>query len=112
MSKKINSFGGLVYSTNPNMLLHSHENIIETLPNAQQPLRIGFETKHRAGKTVTLITGFVGTNEDLNILGKQLKNHCGTGGSAKDNEIIVQGNHVDKVIQWLQKQGYTLAKKR
>jgi len=73
--------------------------------------KIKLETKHRAGKAVTLVTGFTGTEDDLEKLGKTLKNFCGTGGSAKDAEIIVQGDQRDKVLQWLLKNGYTQTKK-
>jgi translation initiation factor 1 len=64
------------------------------------------ETKHRAGKAATIVTGFVGLDADLQALGKQLKTHCGTGGSAKDGEIIIQGDQREKVRTWLLKQGY------
>ena len=74
-------------------------------------MRIRLETKHRAGKAVTLITGFIGKEEDLEKLGKQLKNFCGTGGSAKDAEIIVQGDNRDKVLDLLLKMGYSRTKK-
>jgi translation initiation factor 1 len=68
--------------------------------------KIQLETKHRAGKTVTVVLGFIGLEDDLAQLGKDLKNHCGTGGSAKDGEIILQGDHREKIKQWLQKKGY------
>jgi translation initiation factor 1 len=101
---------GFVFSTDPNFSFETSDEIKETLPPAQQKLRIRLETKHRAGKAVTLITGFIGTEADLEILGKQLKNHCGTGGSAKDAEIIVQGDQRTKILPWLIKNGYTQSK--
>jgi len=101
---------GFVYSTDPNFRFESEEAPTETLPPVKQKLRIRLETKHRGGKAVTLITGFVGTEEDLQDLGKKLKNFCGTGGSAKDSEIIIQGDQREKVLQWLQKNGYTNTK--
>ena len=98
---------GFVYSTNPDFSFQPEEGTpANTLPPAQQKLRIRLETKHRGGKTVTLITGFVGTEGDLEELSKKLKNTCGTGGSAKDNEIVIQGDQRDKVLQWLLKNGY------
>ncbi len=103
---------GFVYSTDPGFRFESEEQESgETLPPQQQKLKVKLETKHRGGKTVTLISGFVGTDEDLQLLGKQLKNFCGTGGSAKDNEIIIQGDQREKVLQWLLKNGYKNAKK-
>jgi translation initiation factor 1 len=113
MSKKNKTdLRGFVYSTDPNFRFeHEDGPAAETLPAKQQKLRVRLETKHRAGKAVTLIEGFVGTEEDLVDLGKKLKNYCGTGGSAKDGEIIVQGDQRDKILQWLQKNDYTSSKK-
>ncbi len=101
---------GFVYSTDPNFSFQPADEAVETLVAAQQKLRIRLETKHRAGKAVTLITGFIGKEEDLEKLGKQLKNFCGTGGSAKDAEIIIQGDQRLKVLPWLIKNGYTQSK--
>ena len=112
MSKKKLSFDGIVFSTNPEFKTDKEEQKVnETVSPAQQKLRIKLETKHRAGKAVTLITGFVGKGDDLETLGKQLKNYCGTGGSVKDGEAIVQGDQRDKVLQWLLKNGYKQTKK-
>ncbi len=108
---KLSSFSGIVYSTDPNFKIEEEKTDVETLATAQQPLRIKLDTKHRGGKAVTLITGFEGKAEDCEELGKKLKTVCGTGGSVKDNEIIVQGDNRDKVLQWLLKNGYTKAKK-
>lgn len=102
---------GFVFSTDPNFRFEEEREERETLPPAQQNLRVTLETKHRAGKTVTLIDGFVGTDDDAEKLGKQLKNLCGTGGSVKDGEIIVQGDHREKVLQFLIKNGYSKTKK-
>ena len=99
---------GFVYSTDPNFSFQpDEESPAGTLPPAQQKLRIRLETKHRGGKVATLITGFIGIDEDLQDLGKKLKTVCGTGGSAKDNEIIIQGDQRQKILQWLLKNGYT-----
>ena len=113
MSKsKMNSLSGLVYSTDPNFKLEE-DNVEEqeTVSPARQKLKIILDKKQRAGKAVTLVTGFIGKENDLQELGKKLKTFCGTGGSVKDNEIIIQGDNRDKVLQWLQKNGYTAAKK-
>lgn len=113
MSKKNKSDKhGFVYSTDPNFSFqHEEEQTAETLPPQQQKLKVRLDTKQRGGKTVTLVEGFVGTDEDLQTLGKSLKNYCGTGGGAKDGEIIVQGDQREKVLQWLLKSGYKNTKK-
>lgn len=102
---------GFVYSTDPDFRFEEEQNNTVTLPPAQQQLKIRLDTKHRAGKAVTLVESFRGTNEDLEELGKKLKNACGSGGSVKGGEIIVQGDHRDKVLQWLLKNGYKQSRK-
>ena len=102
---------GFVYSTDPGFSFQEDTENGVTLPAAQQKLKIRLDTKRRAGKAVTLIEGFVGQDLDLQDLGKKLKTFCGTGGSAKDEEIIIQGDQREKVLQWLQKNGYSKAKK-
>lgn len=101
-----------MYSTDPDFE-YNEESTEETntLPPQQQKLRVMLDKKNRAGKAVTLVTGFVGTNDDLEALGKKLKNLCGSGGSAKDAEILVQGDHRDKVVKWLLDNGYSQTKK-
>ncbi|MEN9951183.1 MAG: hypothetical protein RLY85_1935 [Bacteroidota bacterium] len=106
MSKKKNNTSPFVYSTNPDFNSGNEQKQEQTLPPQEQVLKVTLETKHRAGKTVTLVAGFIGLQEDMEQLGKQLKSHCGTGGSAKDGEIIVQGDHREKVRLWLQKNKY------
>lgn len=102
---------GFVYSTDPNFSFEANDEALETLPAAQQKLRILLETKHRGGKTASIVLGFVGSDDDLQTLAKQLKNFCGTGGTAKDGEIIIQGDHREKMLQWLLKNGYNQTKK-
>src|SRR4051794_28609537 len=103
---------GFVYSTDPGFSFQPEENEKrETLPAAQQKLRVRLETKHRGGKTVSLIEGFIGTNDALEDLGKKVKNSCGTGGSVKDGEIIIQGDQREKILQWLLKNGYKQSRK-
>ncbi|MGL4359871.1 MAG: translation initiation factor [Sediminibacterium sp.] len=113
MSKKFaGDKGGFVYSTDPNFRFEEENEQIQTLPPNEQNLFIQLDNKQRGGKTVTLISGFVGTEADLDIIAKQLRSHCGTGGSAKDGFAIVQGDQRDKVFQWLQKNGYTKTKRK
>lgn len=103
---------GFVYSTDPNFRFEEEEQTVQaTLPPPQQKLRVRLDTKQRAGKAVTLVTGFIGLPEDLEELGKKIKNYCGTGGSVKDGEAIVQGDQRDKVLQWLLKNDYKQTKK-
>ena len=97
-----------IYSTNPEYDYDYDEgNAMEdTLPNDQQKLTISLDKKNRKGKSVSLITGFMGTPEDLKQLGKQLKSLCGVGGSVKEQEIIIQGDCRQKLLIILQKMGY------
>jgi translation initiation factor 1 len=112
MSKNTKSFSSLVYSTDPTFKLEEEDNVEqETLLPEEQKIKIKLEKKHRGGKTVTLIENFVGTDADKEELGKKLKTSCGTGGSVKEGEILVQGDNRDKVLQWLLKNGYKNSKK-
>ncbi|WP_321438759.1 translation initiation factor [uncultured Bacteroides sp.] len=101
----------VVYSTNPDFS-YNIENDEEkiTLEPAKQSLRVTIDKKNRGGKIVTLITGFVGTEEDLKDLGKLLKTKCGVGGAAKDREIIIQGDFKLKIVELLKKEGYIKTK--
>lgn len=109
MSKKNASRpDGLAYSTDKNFFNDfPADEPQDTLPKDKQKLRVKLDTKQRAGKVVTLIDGFIGSNDDLEALGKQLKTKCGTGGSAKDGFIIIQGDYREKIIAWLKDWGYT-----
>jgi translation initiation factor 1 len=98
---------GIVYSTASDFAFsYPEQQQAETLPPQQQQLRVLLDKSGRAGKQVTLVTGFIGTEEDLAALGKMLKGKCGTGGSVKADEIILQGDFRDKVLQVLLKEGY------
>ena len=101
----------IVYSTNPDFSYDmGDEAEEETLPKNQQKLRVRIEKNHRGGKTVTIVSGFVGGEPDLKELGKMLKTKCGVGGSVKDGELLVQGEFKEKVVELLKKDGYTQTK--
>lgn len=101
----------VVYSTNPDYRYETDDDEdAETAEPAKQNLRVQLDKKNRGGKVVTLVTGFIGTEDELKELGKLLKTKCGVGGSAKDGEIIVQGDFKQKVLELLKKEGYTKTK--
>lgn len=112
MSKKKKSDNlGFVFSTDPDFDFNHEEEEMDTLPPGKQVLRIVLDRKKRKGKEVTLIIGFEGQEDDLKDLGKFLKTKCGVGGSVKDGEILLQGDHRDKVVKLLVDKGYTNTKK-
>lgn len=101
----------IVYSTNQDFDYdYGEEQEEETLEPGDQDLRVQIDRKNRKGKEATLITGFIGTEEDLKDLGKTLKSKCGVGGTAKDGEILIQGNHKEKVFNLLMDMGYRVKK--
>ena len=102
---------GMVYSTNPDFEFETDkEEEAATLPPSQQKLRVAIERKNRGGKVVTVVTGFTGTEDDLKALGKLLKTKCGVGGAVKDGEILIQGEWRERLIELLEKEGYTNTK--
>jgi len=113
MSKKNNwkLRDGVVYSTNDNFeYQHQQQEEVETLAPAKQSLRVQMDNSGRAGKQVTLVTGFIGTQADLETLTKLLKTKCGVGGTSKDGEILIQGDARDKLVAILLKEGYKARK--
>ncbi len=108
MSKHKN--GGMVYSTNNDFELNTDENDeLETLPPQQQQLKVYLDRKP-GNKLVSRINGFIGNTNDLNELGSNLKKHCGGGGSIKDEEVLIQGDHREKILNWLINKGYKAKK--
>lgn len=110
MKNKKNNQGGIVYSTNPNYDFTKEEDEIKTLEPNDQQLKIWLEKGGRGGKIASVIKGFVGSDADLKELAAQIKNKLGTGGSAKDEEIIIQGDHRDKILEYLKTKGYNAKK--
>lgn len=103
--KDLSELGSLFYSTNPDI------NPGSFTPHAsEQLLYVLLDKKHRSGKVVTIVTGYEGKEEDLNVLAKKLKVKCGTGGSVKDGEIIIQGDFRDRIIKLLKDDGYQVKK--
>lgn len=102
---------GMVYSTNPDFQYQTEEpEPVETLAPERQELRVWLDRKQRGGKVVTLIKGFIGSDDDLADLARMLKNKCGVGGAAKEGEILIQGDHRDRVVELLIKAGYKAKK--
>jgi translation initiation factor 1 len=111
MNKKLlNAFSALVFSTNPDAIKEAEPESTTTPSPKEQRLKVRIEKKHRGGKTVTVIDGFIGNEDDFQELAKRIKTKCGTGGSAKDGEIIIQGENREKIIPWLKEWGYTQTK--
>ena len=108
MSKKNRS---VVHSTNPDYNYDDEDDAFETLENNEQKLKVLVDRKQRKGKSVTLITGYIGDDEDLKSLSKLLKSKCGVGGAAKNEEILIQGEFKEKVFELLIKMGYSQTKK-
>ena len=111
MAKKKN-IRNVVYSTNPDFNYEfEQQESIETLPNNQQKLYVSIDRKQRGGKEVTLVEGFIGSEDDLKNLGKNLKSKCGVGGSVKDGVVLIQGNFRDKIVDLLLKDHFQVKKK-
>jgi translation initiation factor 1 len=111
MSKKNKGLQGIVYSTDPDFGYTYDDSEIQETPEPRlQDLRVQLDRKQRAGKAVTLVTGFAGKQDDLELLGKKLKQKCGVGGTAKDGEIIIQGDFRDKILALLLAEGYKAKK--
>jgi translation initiation factor 1 len=110
MTNKKSGKGNIVFSTNPNFKIESEEEEAVTLPANQQKLYIVLD-RLKGGKVATVVEGFVGTEADLEAMGKELKSKCGVGGTVKDGVVIIQGEQRDKVVAMLQAKGYQVKKK-
>jgi translation initiation factor 1 len=110
-NKPPEGIGGIVFSTNPNFSFEPSDDHQEPLQPGQQKLRIHLDKKQRGGKVVTLIKGFEGPETAMEELAKYLKSRCGVGGGAKDGEILIQGDHRDRVLALLLEKGYSQTRK-
>jgi translation initiation factor 1 len=110
MKEKSQARGSMVYSTNPDFRFEEPSEQQQTLPPGQQQLRVLLDRKQRGGKVVTLVAHFVGSDQDREDLCKLLKSRCGTGGSSKDGQILIQGDFRDKIVQFLLEKGYKAKK--
>ena len=112
MAKNKNSSSGIVYSTDPSFSMREEQRTPEsTVSPALQKISVRLDKKQRAGKAVTLVEGFQGSADQEEELGKKLKSFCGTGGTVKNGEILVQGDNREKILAWLHKNGYKKARK-
>jgi translation initiation factor 1 len=109
--KKLYNSDGIVYSTAENFDFSNEEESYEFLPSNEQLLKVVLDKKHRAGKVVSIIKGFSMKAEEIESVAKKLKAFCGSGGSVKDGQIIIQGDHRDKILQWLLKNNFTKTRK-
>lgn len=111
MAKRKN-IGGVVYSTDPLFKIEEEQSSEQpAIAPAQQLLKVKLDTRNRGGKAVTLVENYIGPQTEKEELGKKLKTFCGTGGAVKGDEILIQGDHRDKILQWLIKQGFMKSKK-
>lgn len=109
--RKLYNNGGIVYSTAPGFNFSEENQTAESLTPNEQLLTIILDKKHRGGKMVSIINGFSMKDDEIEALAKELKTFCGSGGSVKDNEIIIQGDHREKILQWMVKKGYSKTRK-
>lgn len=111
MNKKKSNYTGIVYSTSQNFKADEEEEEMIELKPDKQVLKVRLDKKQRGGKIVTLIEGLRVSDNTIEDMARQLKTHCGGGGSAKNGEILIQGDHRDKILQWLIKKGFSKSKK-
>jgi translation initiation factor 1 len=109
--KKLYNRGGIVYSTAEDFEISNNDETEDFLSPAEQKLSVIVDKKHRGGKVVSIIKGFILKESEIENIGKKLKAFCGSGGSVKDGEILIQGDHREKILQWLLKNGFSKSRK-